>query len=126
MDISSTSHIRTPNMPAFGTDDGIGEVVWLEKSMENGSITNNSFMKMPTHTGTHLDAPRHIFDHYFDPGFYVETLDLQLLNGNYLSNLLLIGARKSGTKRIFCPTMIRFRMKITNYDNFYIYKNIIN
>ena len=50
--------------------------------MKNGSITNNSFMKMPTHCGTHVDAPGHVFDHYFDAGFDVETLDLEVLNGN--------------------------------------------
>ncbi|RZC53556.1 hypothetical protein C5167_012411 [Papaver somniferum] len=38
-------------------------------------------MKLPTHTGTHVDAPGHIFDHYFDAGFDVDTLDLEVLNG---------------------------------------------
>ncbi|MEI4872710.1 cyclase family protein, partial [Klebsiella pneumoniae] len=36
---------------------------------------------MPTHTGTHVDAPGHVFDHYFDAGFDVDTLDLAVLNG---------------------------------------------
>ncbi|KAI3988454.1 hypothetical protein MKX01_026268 [Papaver californicum] len=38
-------------------------------------------MKFHTHTGTHVDAPGHVFDHYFDSGFYVDILDLQVLNG---------------------------------------------
>ncbi|KAJ9705122.1 hypothetical protein PVL29_003256 [Vitis rotundifolia] len=79
--IFDITHPYTPNMPTFGTDEGIGEVIWLEKSMKNGSITNNSHMKMPTHTGTHVDSPGHVFDHYFDAGFDVETLDLEVLNG---------------------------------------------
>ncbi|KAF8404964.1 hypothetical protein HHK36_009859 [Tetracentron sinense] len=49
--------------------------------MENGSLANNSEMKMPVHTGTHVDAPGHVFDHYFDAGFDVDTLDLGVLNG---------------------------------------------
>ncbi|KAJ0716157.1 putative kynurenine formamidase/cyclase, kynurenine formamidase superfamily [Helianthus annuus] len=51
--------------------------------MKNASLANNSQMKMPTHTGTHVDAPGHVFHHYFDAGFYVDTLDLCLLNGEY-------------------------------------------
>ncbi|KAG6588686.1 Cyclase-like protein 2, partial [Cucurbita argyrosperma subsp. sororia] len=38
-------------------------------------------MKLPAHTGTHVDAPGHVFDHYFDAGFDVDTLDLGVLNG---------------------------------------------
>ncbi|MCE3051700.1 hypothetical protein HAX54_050536 [Datura stramonium] len=34
-------------------------------------------MKLPTHTGTHIDAPGHVYDHYFDAGFDVDTLDLE-------------------------------------------------
>lgn len=50
--------------------------------MKNGSLANNSEMKLPTHTGTHVDAPGHVFDHYFDAGFDVDTLDLDVLNGS--------------------------------------------
>ncbi|GAY33459.1 hypothetical protein CUMW_285590, partial [Citrus unshiu] len=38
-------------------------------------------MKFTTHTGTHVDAPGHFFDHYFDAGFDVDSLDLDVLNG---------------------------------------------
>ncbi|KAG6652495.1 hypothetical protein CIPAW_05G010200 [Carya illinoinensis] len=38
-------------------------------------------MKLPTHTGTHVDSPGHFFDHYLDAGFDVDTLDLEVLNG---------------------------------------------
>ncbi|GJV43626.1 retrovirus-related pol polyprotein from transposon TNT 1-94 [Tanacetum coccineum] len=48
--------------------------------MKNGSLANNSQMKMETHTGTHVDAPGHVFDRYFDLGFDVDTLDLYVLN----------------------------------------------
>ncbi|KAL6218835.1 hypothetical protein ACLB2K_012043 [Fragaria x ananassa] len=68
-------------MPAFDSVDGVGQFLWLPNSMKNGSIANNSEMKLPAHTGTHVDAPGHVFDHYFDAGFDVDTLDLDVLNG---------------------------------------------
>ncbi|XP_047173497.1 cyclase-like protein 2 [Vigna umbellata] len=79
--IFDISHQYHPEMPEFESKDGIGQFLWLPKSMKNGSIANNSEMKLPTHTGTHVDAPGHVFDHYFDAGFDVDTLDLDILNG---------------------------------------------
>jgi kynurenine formamidase len=58
--------------------------------MKNGSIANNSEMKLPTHTGTHVDAPGHVFDHYFDAGFDVDSLDLHILNGFIFFSILVI------------------------------------
>ena len=84
--IIDISHRYMPDMPAFESDEGIGQFLWLPKSMKNGSIANNSEMKMQAHTGTHVDAPGHVFDHYFDAGFDVDTLDLEVLNG--IINLL--------------------------------------
>lgn len=82
--IIDISHRYNPDMPSWGSDSGIGQFLWLPKSMKNGSLANNSEMKLPTHTGTHVDAPGHVFDHYFDVGFDVDTLDLEVLNGGYL------------------------------------------
>ncbi|KAL6209834.1 hypothetical protein ACLB2K_020773 [Fragaria x ananassa] len=79
--IFDISHRYSPDMPAFDSVDGVGQFLWLPNSMKNGSIANNSEMKLPTHTGTHVDAPGHVFDHYFDAGFDVDTLDLDVLNG---------------------------------------------
>ncbi|KAL5562438.1 hypothetical protein UlMin_032185 [Ulmus minor] len=79
--IFDISHRYTTDMPAFESDEGIGQFLWLPKSMKNGSLANNSEMKLPAHTGTHVDAPGHVFDHYFDAGFDVDTLDLEVLNG---------------------------------------------
>lgn len=80
--IFDISHRYTPDMPAFESVDGVGQFLWLPYSMKNGSLANNSEMKLPSHTGTHVDAPGHVFDHYFDAGFDVDTLDLDVLNGN--------------------------------------------
>ncbi|XP_071741707.1 cyclase-like protein 2 isoform X2 [Rutidosis leptorrhynchoides] len=79
--IIDISHRYHPDMPSWGSDDGLGQFLKLPASMKNGSLANNSEMKMPTHTGTHVDAPGHVYDHYFDAGYDVDTLDLYILNG---------------------------------------------
>ncbi|XP_059447317.1 cyclase-like protein 2 [Corylus avellana] len=79
--IIDITHRYSPDMPEYGSSEGIGQVVWLAQSMKNGSLANQSLMKLPSHTGTHVDAPGHFFDHYFDAGFDVDTLDLEVLNG---------------------------------------------
>ncbi|PKA50632.1 hypothetical protein AXF42_Ash017971 [Apostasia shenzhenica] len=79
--IIDISHYYREDMPAFESAEGIGQFLWLPKSMKNGSLANNSEMKMPAHTGTHVDAPGHVFQHYFEAGFDVDTLDLEVLNG---------------------------------------------
>ncbi|CAA7019930.1 unnamed protein product [Microthlaspi erraticum] len=38
-------------------------------------------MKLSVHTGTHVDAPGHFIDSYFDAGLDVDNLDLNVLNG---------------------------------------------
>ena len=77
-------------MPSWESVDGVGQFLWLPKSMKNGSLANNSEMKLPTHTGTHVDAPGHVFDHYFDAGFDVDTLDLDVLNGSCILFTVLV------------------------------------
>ncbi|KAK1560261.1 hypothetical protein Q3G72_024245 [Acer saccharum] len=79
--IFDISHRYTTNMPTWEKAEGLGQFLWLPSSIKNGSLANNSEMKLPTHTGTHVDAPGHVFDHYFDAGFDVDTLDLEVLNG---------------------------------------------
>lgn len=79
--ILDITHRYREDMPVFLSDEGLGQYLWLPHSMKNGSLANNSEMKMPTHTGTHVDAPGHVFQHYYDAGFDVDTLDLDVLNG---------------------------------------------
>ncbi|KAF5448189.1 hypothetical protein F2P56_028745 [Juglans regia] len=79
--IIDISHRYTTDMPSWESSDGVGQFLWLPKSMKNGSLANNSEMKLPAHTGTHVDAPGHVIDRYFDAGFDVDTLDLEVLNG---------------------------------------------
>ncbi|KAF1880759.1 hypothetical protein Lal_00011818 [Lupinus albus] len=79
--IFDISHKYVPEMPVFGSSEGLGNFLWLPKSMKNGSLANNSAFKLDVHTGTHVDAPGHFYDNYYDAGFDVDTLDLELLNG---------------------------------------------
>ncbi|OAY77425.1 uncharacterized protein LOC109718834 [Ananas comosus] len=69
------------DMPSWESPEGLGPFLWLAGSMANGSLANNSEMKLPAHTGTHVDAPGHVFQHYYEAGFDVDTLDLEVLNG---------------------------------------------
>ncbi|KAK9097323.1 hypothetical protein Sjap_022820 [Stephania japonica] len=61
--------------------EGLGPYLRLQSSMKTGSIAYFSEIKLPTHIGTHVDAPGHMIDRYFDAGFDVDTLDLDVLNG---------------------------------------------
>ncbi|XP_010437504.1 PREDICTED: uncharacterized protein LOC104721263 isoform X3 [Camelina sativa] len=79
--IYDISHRYTPELPSWDSSEGIGRFLWLAASMKNGSLANNSEMKIPTHTGTHVDSPGHVYDEYYDAGFDVDTLDLRVLNG---------------------------------------------
>lgn len=92
--IFDISHRITSEMPSWELEDGLGQFLRLAASMKNGSLANNSEMKLPAHTGTHVDAPGHVFDHYFDAGFDVDTLDLAVLNGKFVGFLcwfLMVG-----------------------------------
>uniref|UniRef100_A0A2P2MMJ0 Cyclase family protein n=1 Tax=Rhizophora mucronata TaxID=61149 RepID=A0A2P2MMJ0_RHIMU len=79
--IFDITHRITNSMPSWDSGDALGQFLWLPHSIKNGSLANISVMKLPTHTGTHVDAPGHIIDRYFDAGFDVDTLDLEVLNG---------------------------------------------
>lgn len=81
--IIDITHKITSDLPKFGAEV-VGQVLRLAFSMKNGSLFNMSELKLLTHTGTHVDAPGHFYDNYFDAGFDVDSLDLDVLNGiNY-------------------------------------------
>ncbi|KAG5066354.1 hypothetical protein JHK86_010085 [Glycine max] len=75
-------------MPVGDSTEGLRHhFLWLEKSMKNGSRANNSNMKLGVHTGTHVDAPDHFYDNYYDASFDVDSLDLTLLNAEVMKSL---------------------------------------
>nr|DAD35854.1 TPA_asm: hypothetical protein HUJ06_006494 [Nelumbo nucifera] len=45
--IFDISHKYREKMPAWGSSGGLGQFLWLLKSMKNGSLANNSEMKLP-------------------------------------------------------------------------------
>ncbi|XP_019091416.1 PREDICTED: LOW QUALITY PROTEIN: uncharacterized protein LOC104742171 [Camelina sativa] len=79
--IFDISHRYTPEMPVWESLKGLGKFLRLAVSMKNGSEANISEMKLSVHSGTHVDAPGHFHDHYYDSGFDSDSLDLQILNG---------------------------------------------
>ena len=80
--IFDITHTYRPDMPSWDSVEGLGQdFVKQSASIKNGSLFNSSEMKLGVHSGTHLDAPGHFFDHYFDAGYDVTTLDLEVLNG---------------------------------------------
>lgn len=83
--IFDISHRYTQDMPVWESSEGVKPFLRLTTSMKNGSLSNSSEMKLSVHTGTHLDAPGHFHDKYYDAGFDSDSLDLQVLNGKYSS-----------------------------------------
>ncbi|OEL26193.1 hypothetical protein BAE44_0012788 [Dichanthelium oligosanthes] len=80
--IVDISHYYREDMPAWESAEGTGGFLRLARSMRNGSdIANFSELRLTAHSGTHVDAPGHVFEHYYNVGFDVDTLDLAVLNG---------------------------------------------
>ncbi|GAU24281.1 hypothetical protein TSUD_48680 [Trifolium subterraneum] len=78
--IYDISHRYVPTLPVWDSEEGLGHFLWLAYSIKNGSRANGSAMQIGAHTGTHVDAPGHFYDNYYDAGFDVDSLDLRLLN----------------------------------------------
>jgi len=72
--VDATMTIR-PGMPVWPGDPEAG--IRPVCSMENGDGCNVSELQLGTHTGTHIDAPRH----YLADGPGVEALPLEALTG---------------------------------------------
>nr|KJB79378.1 hypothetical protein B456_013G046500 [Gossypium raimondii] len=79
--IFDITHKITSQLPTFDSQKGLGHFIWLVSSIKNGSMANISEFKLGTHTGTHVDAPSHFFQKYYEEGFDVSTLSLQTLTG---------------------------------------------
>ncbi|KAD4178560.1 hypothetical protein E3N88_27151 [Mikania micrantha] len=80
--IYDITHRITAETPTGISQTGIGEdYLRLHDSMKNGSDYNFSIIKLPAHSGTHVDAPGHFYENYYEEGFDVDSLDLRVLNG---------------------------------------------
>lgn len=68
--IVDISHYYREDMPTWESAEGTGGFLRLARSMRNGSdIANFSELRLTAHSGTHVDAPGHVFEHYYDAGF---------------------------------------------------------
>lgn len=80
--IFDITHRISSETRSWDSDDGVGdEYLKLYISMKNGTDYNFSEIKLPVHSGTHVDAPGHVFENYYDAGFDIDSLDLEVLNG---------------------------------------------
>lgn len=98
--ILDISHYYREDMPAFESAEGTPGFLRLARSMRNGSdIANFSELRLTAHSGTHVDAPGHVFEHYYDAGFDVDTLDLALLNGTPRVHFLFFDSKNKSLAR---------------------------
>ncbi|KAK9824638.1 hypothetical protein WJX72_011965 [[Myrmecia] bisecta] len=68
--------------PTWDSPGGLGpDHRLLAKCRAKGDICNGSELRLPAHTGTHLDSPGHFVDEAYDQGIGVESLNLEILNG---------------------------------------------
>mgnify|MGYP000653883307 FL=1 len=79
--IIDITHSLRPDLPDWGSQEGVGNLIKLVASIPNGDLANQSELKIGVHTGTHVDAPSHIFQDYYEAGDHLDTLDLHVLNG---------------------------------------------
>lgn len=85
-----THPYRVGGMPTCISSDGLGQFLWLHESMANGSLYNLSELRLIVHVGTHVDAPGHMYQEYFEGGYDIDSLDLEVLNGTSINMCLLI------------------------------------
>ncbi|CAN0878903.1 Cyclase-like protein 2 [Linum grandiflorum] len=95
------THRVNPNMPTWGSAQGLGQFLTLVASIKNGSGVNAAEIKLVAHTGTHVDAPGHIYQEYYDAGYDVDSLDLDVLNAEVMKALAI----PKGTKRVLFRTL---------------------
>jgi kynurenine formamidase len=68
------SHLLTEQTPAYGGGQGLN--ILTAKSISGGDTCNTATWHLPSHIGTHVDAPKHFFDHgktidQFGPEFWI-------------------------------------------------------
>ncbi|WCJ17803.1 Cyclase family protein [Euphorbia peplus] len=79
--IYDITHRYVEELPKFGSKNGMGQFLKQTQSIKNGSIVNEANISLTTHSGTHVDAPSHFYQSYYEAGYDVDSLDLKVLNG---------------------------------------------
>ncbi|CAI0557455.1 unnamed protein product [Linum tenue] len=128
------THRLKPDLPKFDSTGGIGQLYTLVQSIKNGSSYNEGEInRLLTHTGTHVDTPGHFYQKYFEAGYTIESLDLDVLNGpallidvprdsNITAKVMESLQIPKGTRRVLFRTLNTDRrlMYQTNYDSSYV------
>ncbi|CAN1276711.1 Cyclase-like protein 2 [Linum perenne] len=120
-------------MPAWGSTQGLGQFLRLVASIKNGSDVNVAEIKFVGHTGTHIDAPSHFYQEYYDSGYDIDSLDLDVLNGpallvdvprnsNITAKVMQSLRIPKGTKRVLFRTLNTDRklMYKKEFDSSYV------
>ncbi|KAK8568196.1 hypothetical protein V6N13_106130 [Hibiscus sabdariffa] len=98
--IFDITHKISSESPIFDSKKGLGRLVtsfgWFQ-ALKHGSRENASKFELGTHTGTHVDAPSHYSQQYYEEGFDVTTLSLQTLNGKigFISPALVVDVSRN-------------------------------
>ncbi|KAM7479152.1 hypothetical protein LguiA_027365 [Lonicera macranthoides] len=82
--IIDITHRYVPEMPSYGTNKGLRQILNRTTDQRRNDLTTNSELKMPVHSGTHTDAPSHVFIEYLEKGYDIDSLKLETLNGPVL------------------------------------------
>lgn len=101
--IVDISHAYREEMPGWEREEGLGRFLRLTRSMDDGDVAYFSELRLPAHSGTHVDAPGHVFRRYYDAGFDVDTLDLDVLNGTFRALSLRITIYRYAQKSLPAP-----------------------
>jgi kynurenine formamidase len=75
-------HTLREDLPIWLGEDGLGRIKAPVLSMSRGDDANVSELKLDSvHTGTHVDAPGHYVQEFYEEGLDVALLDLNILVG---------------------------------------------
>jgi len=123
--IYDVSHAIYPGMLVWPGDPPVE--VEESKAIAEGGSSNVSYLRMGSHTATHIDAPRH----FFDDGKGVDALSLEVLWGRarlfhlpearVIDRKLLEGLDLEGVSRILLRTSNSLRLKKLQFDPDYTY-----
>ncbi|KAL3691824.1 hypothetical protein R1sor_005475 [Riccia sorocarpa] len=83
--ITDITHELRPDLPSFGGEFPVTDAVKLVRGMRRDKeICNLSELKIIVHSGTHVDAPGHFINEFYEAGYDVNGLDLEILVGPVL------------------------------------------
>ncbi|CAK9864325.1 unnamed protein product [Sphagnum jensenii] len=83
--ILDITHTLREDLPIWLGEDGLGRITAPVLSMSRGDDANVSELKLDSvHTGTHVDAPGHYVQEFYEEGLDVALLDLNILVGPVL------------------------------------------